>query len=52
MEGTKQVLDDISGKLSDIKDQLQKIDADVLSVETILADIVADKEKDESGKRT
>ncbi|MFQ6861517.1 MAG: hypothetical protein ACLROI_06045 [Beduini sp.] len=47
MEGTKQVLDDISGKLSDIKDQLQKIDADVLSVETILADIVADKEKDE-----
>ena len=47
MEGTKQVLDEISVKLSDIKDQLQKIDADVLSVETILADIVADKEKDE-----
>lgn len=44
MEGTSKILDEISGKLSDIKEQLQKIDADVLSVETILADIAADND--------
>lgn len=42
MEGTDVVLEEISEKLTDIREQLRKINADVLSVETILADIVAD----------